>query len=162
MQIRIEAVELPGSTCGAGPDFPGYGNIHVAVQRRDRRDELLDPYPGDAVSATWTLECTATPTAAGFDLKGPYIQGRPGGRFIYLTWGSVDEAGTFAMFRRAKLMLDAVDPDTTAAALRSGRLLARLRLTDACGRPLCAQVRPPLVEWSAPAQWPDPVARPVS
>ncbi|MEV6727582.1 MULTISPECIES: DUF5990 family protein [unclassified Streptomyces] len=80
----------------------------------------------------------------------------------YLTWGSVDEAGTFAMFRRAKLMLDAVDPDTTAAALRSGRLLARLRLTDACGRPLCAQVRPPLVEWSAPAQWPDPVARPVS
>ncbi|WP_369778185.1 DUF5990 family protein [Streptomyces sp. R33] len=30
-----------------------------------------------------------------------------------------------------------------------GRLLARLRLTDACGRPLCAQVRPPLVEWSA-------------
>ncbi|MFI8275109.1 DUF5990 family protein [Streptomyces sp. NPDC085929] len=60
--------------------------------------------------------------------------------------------------RRAKLMLDAVDPDTTAAALRCGRLLARLRLTDACGRPLCAQVRPPLVEWSAPARWPDPVA----
>ncbi|MFE6841908.1 hypothetical protein [Streptomyces sp. NPDC057686] len=68
------------------------------VQRRDRRDGLLDPYPGDAVSATWTLECTATPTEAGFDL------------------------------------------------------------TDACGRPLCAQVRPPLVEWSAPARWPDPTA----
>ncbi|WP_405701745.1 DUF5990 family protein [Streptomyces sp. NBC_00069] len=45
-----------------------------------------------------------------------------------------------------------------SAALRCGRLLARLRLTDACGRPLCARVRPPLVEWSAPARWPDPVA----
>ncbi|WP_442817519.1 DUF5990 family protein [Streptomyces sp. NBC_01296] len=59
-------------------------------------------------------------------------------------------------------MLDAVGPDTTAAALRCGRLLARLRLTDACGRPLCARVRPPLVEWSAPARWPDPVADPAA
>ncbi|MCY0933915.1 DUF5990 family protein [Streptomyces sp. H34-S4] len=149
MQIRIEAVDLPGRTCGAGPDFPGYSNIHVAIQRRDHRDELLDPHPGDAASATWTLECTATPTDTGLDLKGPCIQGRPAGRFIYLGWGSVDGAGTFTMFRRAKLMLDAIDPGTTAAAMSSGGLLARLRLTDACGRPLCAQVRPPLVEWTA-------------
>ncbi|KIZ17555.1 DUF5990 family protein [Streptomyces natalensis] len=135
----------------AGPNFPGYSNIHVAVQRRDRRDELLDPHPGDASSATWTLECTATPTDAGLDLKGPYIQGRPAGRFIFLSWGTVDEAGTFTLFRRAKLMLDAIDPDTAVAAMGSGRLLARLRLTDAKGRPLCAQVRPPLIEWSATA-----------
>ncbi|MFD8983447.1 DUF5990 family protein [Streptomyces sp. NPDC059564] len=53
------------------------------------------------------------------------------------------------MVRRAKLVLDAVDPDTAAAAMRSGVLLARLRLTDACGLPLCAGVRPPLVVWSA-------------
>lgn len=149
MQIRIEAVDLPGRTCGAAPDFPGYDNIHVAVQRRDRRDELLDPHPGDAASATWTLDCTATATDAGVDINGPYIQGRPGGRFVYLSWGTVDEAGTFTMFRRAKLMLDAIAPDTATAAISSGRLLARLRLTDGRGQPLCAQVRPPRIEWSA-------------
>ncbi|MFF2611756.1 DUF5990 family protein [Kitasatospora sp. NPDC058046] len=151
MQIRIDAFDLPGRTCGAGPDFPGYTNIHVAVQRLERREELLDPQPGDAASATWTLDCTATTTPEGTDLKGPYIQGRPGGRFIYLSWGTVDEAGAFTLFRRAKLMLDAVDPATAAAATRLGRLTGRLRLTDAKGHPLCAAVRPPLVEWSAEA-----------
>ncbi|WP_035841522.1 DUF5990 family protein [Kitasatospora azatica] len=151
MQIRIDAYDLPGRTCAAGPDFPGYTNVHVAVQRRDRREELLDCQPGDAASATWRLECTATPGPLGIDLKGPYIQGRPGGRFIYLSWGSVDEVGTFTLFRRAKLMLDAVDPATAAAATRLGQLTGRLRLTDAKGHPLCAAVRPPLVEWSAEA-----------
>lgn len=149
MQIRIEASDLPGRTCDAGPGFPGYSNIHVAVQRRDRRDELLDPHPGDAVSASWTLECTATPNDSGVDFNGPYIQGRPTGRFIYLSWGTMNEAAAFTMFRRAKLMLDAIDPATTHAAMHSGRLLARLRLTDAKGQPLCAQVRPPLIDWSA-------------
>ncbi|MEU8773290.1 DUF5990 family protein [Streptomyces sp. NPDC048606] len=150
MRIRIEANDLPGRACAARPGFPGYGNIHVAVQRRTPPGELLDPRPADADAATWTLECTATATDAGHDLRGPCVQGRPAGRFIYLTWGDVDEAGNFAMFRRAKLMLDAIDPDTVAAATRSGTLLARLGLTDAQGLPLCAAVRPPLVTWSAP------------
>lgn len=146
MQIRIEAVDLPGRTCAPGPNFPGYSNIHVAVQRRDRPAELLDPHPGDAPSATWVLDCTATPTEVGIDIKGPYVQGRPTGRFVYLSWGAVDEAGTFTMFRRAKLMLDAIAPAVVEDALRSGQLLARLRLTDAKEQPLCAQVRPPRVD----------------
>jgi hypothetical protein len=149
VQIRIEASDLPGRTCGPSHDFPGYENVHVAVQRRNKRDELLEPHPGDARTATWTLECTTHRTATGVDITGPYIQGRPGGRFIYLSWGTVDSAGDFTMFRRAKLMLDAVDPQLAEAAEDSGRLRARLGLTDAHGRPLCAAARPPLIEWSA-------------
>ncbi|KJK56649.1 DUF5990 family protein [Saccharothrix sp. ST-888] len=149
MQIRIEAFDLPGRTCGTGPGFPGAENIHVAVQRREKPGELLDPQPGDAASASWTIDCTATPSPTGVDLGGPYVQGRPGGRFVYLSWGSVDGQGAFTMFRRAKLMLDDVDPAVVEAAVRSGRLVARLPLTDAKGRPLCARVRPPLVTWSA-------------
>jgi hypothetical protein len=57
--------------------------------------------------------------------------------------------GGFAKFRRAKLFLDGVDPETAAAAVESGFLVARLGLTDAKGNPLCAGVRPPLVAWSA-------------
>jgi hypothetical protein len=53
------------------------------------------------------------------------------------------------MFTRAKLMLDAVEPATREAARKYGRLIARLKLTDAKGNPLCAAVRPPLVEWTA-------------
>jgi Family of unknown function (DUF5990) len=149
VQIRIEASDLPGRICGPGEDFPGYTNIYVGVQRRDRPAEVLGLHPGDASSAVWTLECSTAVTADGVDLKGPYIQGRPGERFVYLSWGTMDDAGIFTLFRRAKLMCDAIEADVIDAAVRSGQLLARLRLTDAEGHPLCAAVRPPLIEWSA-------------
>ena len=149
MQIRIEGTNLPGRACGASGDFPGYDNIHAGVQRRIRRDELLGLTAADAPSVVWTLDCEPLPTPNGLDIKGPYIQGRPHERFIYLSWGTVDDDGIFTMFRRAKLWLDAVNPGVMDAARRSGTLNARLGLTDAKGHPLCAAVRPPLVEWSA-------------
>ncbi|WP_405876666.1 DUF5990 family protein [Streptomyces sp. NBC_01136] len=150
MRIRIDAVDLPGLTCPAPSDrdVPAYGNIHVAVQRRDRPAELLGPQPGDATSATWTLECTTVASPTGTEVKGPYVQDRLGRRFIYLSWGTVDEAGVFSMFRRAKLMLDAVPAEVLAAA-REGLLVARLGLTDARGNPLCARVVPPHITWTA-------------
>lgn len=90
-------------------------------------------------------------TTSGTDLKGPYVQGRPGQRFIHLSWGTVDGTNTFTVFRRAKLMLDAVGPAVLTAAARSGWLVARLGVTDARGQPSCAAVRPPRVEWFAGA-----------
>lgn len=150
MQIRIEADRLPGRICYApGPGFLGAQNVHVGVQRKNDPAQLLDVQPGDAPSATWTLECEPVPTDAGIALSGPYIQNRSGSRFIYLSWVDVAASGTAAMFRRAKLMFDAVPPDVLDAAVRSGVLTARLGLTDAKGGPLCASVRPPLIEWTA-------------
>ncbi|MBS2964150.1 hypothetical protein KGA66_13915 [Actinocrinis puniceicyclus] len=91
----------------------------------------------------------ATRTDDGVELRGEYIQNRLGGRFVYLSWVTVGRDGAATMFRRAKLMFDAIPSGVLDAALRSGRLTARLRLTDAKGHPLCAHVRPPLVEWRA-------------
>lgn len=152
MQIRIDAANLPGNSCHSSPDSPGgYHNVHVGVQRRNRRDELLGLVPGDASSATWTVDCKAARSPAGVDINGPYIQGPPGGRFIYLSWGTVDDAKTFTLFRRAKLWLDAVPPHVIDRALDLGLLAGRLGLTDGKGNPLCAGVRPPLIAWSAEA-----------
>ena len=126
MKIQIEASGLPGRSCGPSPDAPGgYHNVHVGVQRRNRRDELLGLVPGDAPSATWTMQCAAVPAPVGPDLKGPYIQGPPGGRFIYLSWGTVDEAGGFTLFRRAKLWLDAIPAAVLAGAVDQGLLIGR-------------------------------------
>jgi hypothetical protein len=151
MRIRIDAVDLPGRTRPASADgeVPARGNIHVAVQRRDRPAELLDPQPGDASRATWTLECTTSTSPAGTEVRGPYVQDRLGRRFIYLSWGTVDESGMFTMFRRAKLMLDVIPADVLAAAAREGLLVGRLGLTDAQGGPLCARVEPPHITWTA-------------
>jgi Family of unknown function (DUF5990) len=150
MQIRIEGRDLPGRECRPSPDAPGgYHNVHLGLQRRNQRDALLGLLPGDAASATWTLDCVAVPTPTGVDLKGPYIQGPPGGRFIYLSWGTVDDDDTFTLFRRAKLLLDAIPPAALDNAIREGLLVGRLSLTDGKGHPVCAAVRPPRIEWSA-------------
>ncbi|MFF9689470.1 DUF5990 family protein [Streptomyces sp. NPDC014623] len=149
MQIHIEASELPGRTCGPDTDFAGFDNIHVGVQRKDRPGELLGLHPGDAPLASWTLDCTAAPTAEGVEVSGPYIQNRLGGRFVYLSWGTVDASGAFTMFRRAKLMMSDIGPEILEAASRTGHLTARLRLTDERGQPRCARVRPPDIVWSA-------------
>ncbi len=149
MQIRIEGSDLPGRQCAGSADFPGYANVHVGIQRRNRRDELLDLQAGDAPAAVWSFDATVSVGPSGPDVRGPYIQGGPGRRFIYLSWGTVETDATFILFRRAKLFLADVEPDIIAAAERSGRLLARLRLTDAKGHPVCAWLKPPAVQWSA-------------
>lgn len=152
MRIRIEGTDLPGASCGPSPQRPeGHFNIHVGVQRRGKPAELLGVVPGDSPGATWTLDATVTATpGGGADLKGPYIQGPPGGRFIYLNWGTVD-AGAFTMFRRAKLRLDAVSPEVLRSAQEQGFLVARVILTDPNGNPTCASVGTPFIDWSAAA-----------
>jgi hypothetical protein len=80
VRIRIVDTQLAGGDCGPSGDFPGYTNIHVGVQRKNRPDELLDLHPGDAATAVWTLDCSVD----GTEVRGAYIQGPPGGRFICL------------------------------------------------------------------------------
>ena len=120
------------------------------LQRRAKPAELLGLTPGDAPTATSTLAAAvAARPDGGPDLRGLYIQGPPGGRFIYLNWGTVKDSGQFTMFRRAKLWLQAVPPQVLARAAERGTLVGRLGLADAHGNPICASVRPPLIEWSA-------------
>ena len=55
------------------------------------------------------------------------------------------------LFRRAKLWFDAIPSTVLDSALDLGLLVGRLGLTDRNGNPLCAAVRPPVIEWSAEA-----------
>jgi hypothetical protein len=145
MRVVIEGGNLPGRYCSVGE---GYDNVHVGVQCRQ---EVVDVYPGDAKSVSWAFEVDVRDLPeGGVDFHGPYVQGRRGDRFVYLSWGTVDGEGNFTMFRRAKLMLPAVDPAVIAAARRAGaRLVGRLGLTGGDGGPRCAAVRPPGIDWSA-------------
>jgi hypothetical protein len=149
IQVTITGSGLPGRDIRPAGNFPGAHNIHVGIQHRDHPGDLLGLTPGDAPSAHWTFDATATPAENGTDITGPYIQGRPGARFIYLSWGTVADDGTFTMFRQAKLRLDAIDPATLDAARRYGTLIASLKLTDTKGHPLAAALRPPHIHWTA-------------
>jgi hypothetical protein len=144
VRIRIEGSDLPGRRGGGESDALRAGNVHVGVQRKA---EVVDRVPADAASATWTFEVASREVDGLLDVGGPWVHGRPGARFLYLSWGAVSD-DTFAMFRRAKLMFG----DVPTAVLRhahegGGVLVGRLGLTDGCGGPRCARVRPPDITW---------------
>ena len=85
--------------------------------------------------------------ADGSDFRGPAVHGKRGERFVYLTWGDVAEDGTFTMFRRAKLMFADIEAGVLDQATADGVLVASISLTDPCGGPRCARVRPPAISW---------------
>jgi hypothetical protein len=55
--------------------------------------------------------------------------------------------GVFDMFRRAKLTLNAVDPQLVASAAEGRSLVGTVRLTDDRGGPRCARVDAPDLVW---------------
>jgi hypothetical protein len=78
------------------------------------------------------------------------VRGDRTDRHLGLAWGDVPGDGTLRLFRAAKLRLVDIDPAIIEEAVRPGRrLIARVRLTDVRGDPVCARVRPPALTWSA-------------
>jgi len=158
--VLIDGYDLPGLTCRPEPGGPGHRNIHVALSGRakdraalvvpGRPGLAIEPVPGNAESARWELQVTVRRDADGFDFTGPFVGGARDDRNLGLAWGDVPGDGTLRLFRGAKLRLVDVDPAVIEEALRPGhRLVARIRLTDPRGNPVCARVHPPALVWSA-------------
>jgi len=120
-------------------------NVHVGVQVRREPAQLIR---ADCSALSWAVDVDVEPSDGGFDFRGPVVQGQRGGRFLYLTWGDVGPDGSFEMFRRAKLMLDRIEPQLIEAAITTGRLGATVDLTGPDGGPRCARVDPPAIAWS--------------
>jgi Family of unknown function (DUF5990) len=156
----IDGFDLPGLTCHPEPDGTVHRSVHVALSGRDDERPYLDlpgrggaralePVPGDAASARWEVPVTIRRGDDGFDFGGPFVRGARDDRHLGLAWGDVPGDGTLRLFRGAKLRLVDVEPGLIEAALRPGhRLVARIRLTDVRGNPVCARVHPPALTWS--------------
>jgi hypothetical protein len=159
LTVVIDGYDLPGLTCRPGPDGAGHRNVHVALSGKskdrpalvvpDRPGLAIEPMPGDAESARWEIPVTVRRGADGFDFSGPFVGGARDDRSLGLAWGEVPGDGTLRLFRGAKLRLVDVDPRLIEEAMRPGhRLIARIRLTDPNGNPVCARVHPPALVWS--------------
>ncbi|MEU8165419.1 DUF5990 family protein [Micromonospora sp. NPDC049004] len=145
MRIRIEGSDLPGRRADADADALRLGNVHVGIQQRT---EVIDRVRADAATASWEFEVSSRDIDGALDVGGPYVHGRPGARFLYLSWGALTDDG-FAMFRRAKLMFTDIPTELLRAAHESNALLVgALGLTDATGGPVCARVHPPAITWT--------------
>ena len=163
MTVVIEGSELPGRTCRPEPDGQGHENVHVALGGRsedrpaltmsNKSGMAIEPVPGDAPAARWEMPVTVRRDDDGFDFAGPYVRGVRDDRHLGLIWGDLAGDGTLRVFRGAKLRLVDVDPALVEQAMQPGRrLVARIRLTDARGNPICARVHPPYLTWSVAAE----------
>jgi Family of unknown function (DUF5990) len=147
VDVRIVGVDLPGRRCAdPRPDGLVYENVHVGVQQRK---DVVDLVPADATTAEWNLRIETVTKDGALDFRGPFVHGKRGDRFLYLSWGTVDHNGGFEMFRRAKLMFDAVPDDVLRSAKTPGhRLVGTVNMTQEDGMPRCAATRPPAIEWT--------------
>jgi hypothetical protein len=135
VDLRIVGRHLPGLRWSC------YDRIHVGVQGR-HRDEVVGLVPGDADRAVFDLTVGVVADEAGVDFRGPFVQGRRGERFLYLSWGELGADGSFELFRRGKLHLSALDEGEVRRAAEGGsRIEATLDLTDERGAPVCATVQ---------------------
>jgi hypothetical protein len=165
MTVVIEGTELPGLTCQPEPDGTVHRNIHVALATTAKGIAegqpwlnvplkpglAAEPYPGDATQTRWELAVTVRGSAGdGYDFTGPFVGGDRTDRHLGLVWGDVPGDGTLQLFRGAKLRLADVPTDLITDAMRPGhRLVARVRLTDDRGNPVCARLLPSHLSWTA-------------
>jgi hypothetical protein len=90
--VEIRGTDLPGRRCGPNPYGDVYENIHVGIGRGDTLSGLV---PGDAPSACWQIEVKTGVHAEGnIDFGGPFVRGKRGERFLYLSWGTIAVDGS--------------------------------------------------------------------
>jgi hypothetical protein len=165
MTVVIEGTELPGLTCQPEPDGTVHRNIHVALATTAKGIAegqpwlnvplkpglAAEPFPGDAKQTRWEATVTVRGSADdSYDFTGPSVGGDRTDRHLGLVWGDVPGDGTLQLFRGAKLRLVDVPPGLITDAMRPRhRLVARVRLTDDKGNPVCARLRPSHLKWSS-------------
>lgn len=117
-------------------------NVLWALQLR--QDEIVKPTSSTKtrISFDFTVEVIEDSSPKGLRLRGAAVQGRPGGRFVYLRIGAyAGQVGT-AIGRRAKIGLEGIGRELVEAvkAKRSGVLQVEFAGTDRKGEPACATV----------------------
>lgn len=135
MRLVIRGRELPGRQFGEHPD------VHVGLQVRNAPVGLV---PGDAREAAWETDVAVVDGPDGPGYRGEAVHGRPGERFLYLIWGSVDGDG-FSMFRRAKLMLADIPAEVRGVPV----VTVEIPLTMDDGSPRCARIPAAVLQWKA-------------
>lgn len=148
LHVRVVCTDLPGTRFRDPHDgvLPVKVPVHLGVQRGR---EVVDRVPADRRPVTFAVEFRVERRPDGApNFLGPFAQGTPEDRFVYLSWGTPEPAGSFAMLRRLKVRLGHLRWPEIRRPIRAGKpLTVTLRLTDDAGEPLCATPPAGHIRW---------------
>ena len=111
-----------------------------------RRSELVavTRSSGKPIFFDFTARLVVTPGQQRVDFRGPFVQGRPGNRFIYVNSGTYAGDQDSCWSRRAKVPLAGITRSLARnlQATPNARLEARILGTSRDGGPSCGSVLP--------------------
>lgn len=123
--------------------------VRFAVQRG--RDGLVPPYASTAGSLSFALTVTLGPALpdGSFNFRGPFAQGTPAERFVYLNAGTYAGQADTPWARRAKIQLAGIPRALVEASAgdADSAVEARIHGTARDGGPVCATVHPASIPW---------------
>jgi hypothetical protein len=140
LTLILHCRHLPGTECA------GKSEVRLGIQKGT---EVIEDVPADTEEVRFTvpLRILQNTQTAQTDFRGPFVQGKAGDRFLYLSWGQ-RQGERFDMFRRAKFPLRHLDRPRIAEALKSGKPVeAFVDMTDPKGMPLTATIHEESFQW---------------
>ncbi|MFN0178840.1 MAG: DUF5990 family protein [Gemmatimonadales bacterium] len=123
--------------------------VRMCLQRG--RADLVEPtdVTPSAVVFDFAVRLGATRPGGARTLLGPFTQGPPAGRFVYVNSGRRAGQADSCWDRRAKVPLSSIPPNQLEAAVSSGTARLEVRIPGRAqdGGPVCASVKLPAAGW---------------
>ena len=128
-------------------DLPKEPSLFLGIQDGKEVSDLR-PVGAKAITFEAPFRLATRKKDGGPNFLGPYAQGTPAQRFLYLNWGRRQDDGSYDYFSRAKVHLSHISWGDIERAHNSGTpLTAELTMTDDRGNPICATVDSNHITW---------------
>ncbi|MCB0145472.1 MAG: hypothetical protein KDE50_36650 [Caldilineaceae bacterium] len=141
VMIRLRCIALPGRA------IHDRSAVRLGIQKgKEVVDDLWAE--GDEVDFTCSLRVEKNNATGTPNFLGPYAQGTPKERFIYLCWGE-RKGGAWDGFGRVKVHLkDLAWPAIEKAMATGDAVEAIIKMVDQKGRPVFASLKKENITWA--------------
>jgi hypothetical protein len=139
VNFRIVGRKLPGIKFG--PSQGAYVErkpVYLGIQKKK---EVVNLVAGNARRAIFDFPVDVIFENHSVDYRGPFVHGKKGDRFLYLSWGELEDE-KFTMFRRAKLHLSGINRSELKQSIGEPKHFVEVivDLTDQKGGPVCGSI----------------------